>query len=440
MKHPYLNPLSRLLSGFTVTVFLGFLAEPLLVYAGSDDPEQTKFKARPAGEPLPAAENPENLEKRPLKLLSSAALWLEQGNGFFKEKNYPEAFKFYEKAAEKVNEEGKHGLMKIGAIYLEEARLTEAVTCYQKASLKGVAGASEKLKEAVEQLIFKGDKLYRERKVEEAVTWYIQALGYGSEAATERVFDFGVEAGDSHVAKNNRAEALRCYEQAAFCGNKEAKKKLEEMKKALLAKAASERVKPTSEPKLEMKPERPTSRLAIPAIAQGYEAIYERFLEGKLVYRPTEGSDVGMVTLPISALTNPLEGTFDLSRCGDTGKYVSIATGYRKKYKPENASKVEIWLAPRFLIEKEINGSASHFKDIMGQWDAAKAPVGLFFTHTSWDLEEYDYLTTQNWAALSSENFYKKSFVEHHSTSIDFAVYMLAPFSRLVKFHVQFMK
>ena len=105
-----------------------------------------------------------------------------------------------------------------------------------------------------------------------------------------------------------------------------------------------------------------------PAVAEGYEDIYDRFLNGKLIYKPDPNSDEGKVELRIADLEDPLNGTFDLSRCGDTGKYLSIATGYRKGKKPENASKVEIWFAPRFLIEKELNGAAAHFKPIMGNW------------------------------------------------------------------------
>ncbi len=123
--------------------------------------------------------------------------------------------------------------------------------------------------------------------------------------------------------------------------------------------------------------------------------IYERFLKGVLIYRPQEGSDVGMVKLPIVALGNPLEGTFDLSQCGDAGKYLSISTGYRKEKKPENEDKVEIWFAPRFLIEKELKTTAKHFQEIYGNWNE-NAEVGMFWTWWNDDLKYFDYLTTKN--------------------------------------------
>jgi len=127
----------------------------------------------------------------------------------------------------------------------------------------------------------------------------------------------------------------------------------------------------------------------IPLIAEEHEAIYKRFLNGKLVYKPDINSKV---ELRIADLKDPLNGTFDLSRCGNTGNYLSISTGYRKRKKPENASKLEIWFAPRFLIEKELNTTAAHFKPIMGAWNK-EVPVGIFWTWGGWDnLGWYDYL------------------------------------------------
>lgn len=119
--------------------------------------------------------------------------------------------------------------------------------------------------------------------------------------------------------------------------------------------------------------------LAIPEIARGYEDIYRRFVNGKLIYRPTEGSDVGKIELPIAAFSNPLMGTFDLSPCGDTGQYLSISTGYRKEKKQENTNKVEIWFSPRFLIEREVNTLASnhHMRTILPSWGGTRASVGI---------------------------------------------------------------
>lgn len=152
-------------------------------------------------------------------------------------------------------------------------------------------------------------------------------------------------------------------------------------------------------------------QLFIPPLAQGYEKVYENFFNGLLLYKPKRGRDDEIIKLPIRSLSNPLEGTFDLSLFGDMGKYLSISTGYRKGKKPENASKVEIWIVPRFLVERELNTTAAHFKPIIDKWwEQEKAPVGLFWTNGGWDdLSWYDYLTTQSMAEISNNNLYEKS-------------------------------
>ena len=150
-------------------------------------------------------------------------------------------------------------------------------------------------------------------------------------------------------------------------------------------------------------------RLSIPSfplIAHGYEEIYQRFLGGKLIYKPQEGSDVGRIEMPISALQNPLEGMFDLSQCGDTGNYLSIWTGYRKEKRAENANKVEIWIAPRFLIEQELQTTASHFQGIKGNLNAAD--IIFFWTWGEWNnLSDYDFLVIQSMSDFYSDNLYK---------------------------------
>ncbi|MGL4426754.1 MAG: hypothetical protein ACRCUQ_03265 [Alphaproteobacteria bacterium] len=158
------------------------------------------------------------------------------------------------------------------------------------------------------------------------------------------------------------------------------------------------------------------------------EAIYQRFLNGVLIYRPDPNSDVGKVEFRIADFENPLEGTFDFSRCGDTWQYLSISTGYRKKFVFVNKSKVEIFITPRFLVEGNLTGDASYFKSIMNGWNGRQAPVGLMFNWGGWNEmlgeRHYDYLTTESMDQLSNgENFYSKwnsaqptpSVVMHHS-------------------------
>ena len=117
---------------------------------------------------------------------------------------------------------------------------------------------------------------------------------------------------------------------------------------------------------------------------------------------------MGKIELKISDLTNPLEGTFDLSKCGDASKYLSISTGYRKGKKPENSSKLEIWLAPRFMIKKKRETSAKHLQPILDNWTEETAPIGIFWIWGGWgNLSWYDYLTNVSTDNISSKNLYE---------------------------------
>ncbi len=146
------------------------------------------------------------------------------------------------------------------------------------------------------------------------------------------------------------------------------------------------------------------------------EKTYQTFLNGKLVYRPKDGSDEGMIELKISDLKNPLGSSFDLSSCGKTGQYLSIATGYRQGKKDENASKVEVWFTPRFLADIKLTSMAEnhHLRAIIkgGNWDAARAPIGIFWTYGGWNAKDQmgycNYLTVESNDELSSENLLKK--------------------------------
>lgn len=143
--------------------------------------------------------------------------------------------------------------------------------------------------------------------------------------------------------------------------------------------------------------------------------VFNKIYNGKLIYKPDPNSDTEMIILPISGLKHPFQGKFDLSKCGDTGQYISINLGYRKKMNSKNAKKVEIWVAPRFLIKKELNANASHFQPIMDTWQQGQAPVGMFWTWGGWEnLDSYDYLKSSTTDELSKinllENWQKSDF------------------------------
>lgn len=156
-------------------------------------------------------------------------------------------------------------------------------------------------------------------------------------------------------------------------------------------------------------------RSEIPEIARGHEEDYMRFINGKLIYKPNQDNDVGRLEIPFSILSNPLENTFDLSRCGDTWKYISIATGYRKGQKAKNKDKTEVWIVPKFVVEKNLASTAKHLAPIMNKFTS---PVGIFWTWGGWEggdyitsgkMGWYDYLTVQNFDKLSNgENLYEK--------------------------------
>jgi len=159
--------------------------------------------------------------------------------------------------------------------------------------------------------------------------------------------------------------------------------------------------------------------IAIPEIGLGHEEDYLRFINGILIYKPNKDNDLGRIEIPFSSLSNPLEGTFDLSECGDTGQYLSISTGYRKGKKAGNASKVEVWIVSKFVVEREVSSSARHLAPILGSFTS---PLGLFWTSGGWDnMDWYDYLTSSSFEEISSENLYenykKCEGVEFHRIS-----------------------
>jgi hypothetical protein len=120
----------------------------------------------------------------------------------------------------------------------------------------------------------------------------------------------------------------------------------------------------------------------VPSIAAGLEDLFEKFLNMRLVYRPNLDNDIGMVEIPFSSLTNTLTGTFNLAQCDEAGKYLSISTGYRKSKKTANTDKVEIWISPRFFVEKEL-GHIQYYQHMMKQWDQ-EFLAGVFFTFGDW--------------------------------------------------------
>ena len=143
-------------------------------------------------------------------------------------------------------------------------------------------------------------------------------------------------------------------------------------------------------------------------VGQGHDEVFLRFLKGKLIYKPKTDSDEGKIEILFTSFLNPLEGTFDLSRCGDAGKYLSIATGYRKSKLSANKDKIEIWITPKFVMENALSTSATHYGPIMTS-DKWTAPIGIIWTYGNWADNDgrCDYLTNKQFDDISSKNLYE---------------------------------
>lgn len=118
--------------------------------------------------------------------------------------------------------------------------------------------------------------------------------------------------------------------------------------------------------------------IAVPEIARGHEEFYLRFIKGKLTYRLNPDSDVGKIELPFAALTNPLEGTFDLSQCGDAGQYLSISTGSPKQEKSTNSNTRKVWIIPRFMIKKELLDTTQLLRPSLPEWTLPSSLIDMF--------------------------------------------------------------
>lgn len=142
--------------------------------------------------------------------------------------------------------------------------------------------------------------------------------------------------------------------------------------------------------------------MVVPEIVVGHEECYLRFIKGKLIYRPNPVSNVDRIELPFVALANPLEGTFDLSQCGDAGQYLSISTGYRKQQNLASTNKIKVWIAPKFMIEKELLNTTQLLRPALPEWTVPSSLLGIFFTWGAWELTQNNYLIILDMANLSS--------------------------------------
>lgn len=126
-----------------------------------------------------------------------------------------------------------------------------------------------------------------------------------------------------------------------------------------------------------------------------------------MIYKPNKENDIGRIELPIASLLNPLESTFDLSRCGDAGKYLSISIGYRREAtKSANPTKWEVFITPKFLIEGYKTTTAAHYAPICNSsWTA---PFAVIQDYGGWtDINWYWYHVTLSDEKLNTKNLYE---------------------------------
>jgi hypothetical protein len=131
----------------------------------------------------------------------------------------------------------------------------------------------------------------------------------------------------------------------------------------------------------------------IPEIAIEHEEVYQKFLRGKLVYKPNKDNNEGMKEFRISDLANPLSGTFDIRGCGDSDKYLSISTGFRTEKNPANEEKVEVWIVPQFVLQKD-SRSKLYNDFLQAQKTHRGKPFAVLFNLGGWKSDNYDHGVT----------------------------------------------
>jgi len=141
------------------------------------------------------------------------------------------------------------------------------------------------------------------------------------------------------------------------------------------------------------------------------EEIFRIFLEGKLVYKPDPNSDARKKEFRIRDFVNPFGGTFPLSACGETDNFSQFTTDPSVFFAIDDEnSKVNILIAPHFLINRYISTTTNAFTamigTIMGNWDKDK-PVGIFWRWGLFDATDFDYLSSSSLDEISSRNMWE---------------------------------
>jgi len=346
--------------------------------------------------------------------------------------DFTEAFKLFKKSAEKGHADGQH---RLGMLY-EQGRgtgrdLNKALTWYQKAYKKGLFKSgfdgirlSWMMLGEEDAISVQVDKSFRE------LMTYVSVLKEQSSdqvRSSDGQYRLGILNGEGLGTEVNSEEAFHHFEEAVKEGDvgfiedfslgvppviQDVKTRFHGLLRKCVETTcfAAQKLNQNSvikwlESRDQLWQEKGFKFLFIPLIARGYEDIYRQFFTVKLIYRPNPQSDDRKIELLIGGLANPLEGTFDLSRCGDTGKHLSIATGYRKGKKAENANKIEVWIAPRFLINQELGTSATYLAPMMDDWNVNPESIGLLWTWGGADNQHSVYCNSVDMTKNMHQNF-----------------------------------
>ena len=134
------------------------------------------------------------------------------------------------------------------------------------------------------------------------------------------------------------------------------------------------------------------------------EAIYQIFLNGKLVFKPEQNSEEGKIEQLFSNLAHPFNVVFDLSECDNDYQHLKITTSPRSFFEiEERDNQLNILIAPHFLIDKLISTTAKPFKCIMNYWYKDRAPFGIFLRMGDWEESStFLYITTNSIACLTN--------------------------------------
>ncbi len=330
-------------------------------------------------------------------------VWLQLGNLYTKgtssiSANEATAFSWYEKAALAGQADA---IRQVVDYYIDErldlaSQSLESIEWYQKGASMGYERALMELIEAYHNQI--GGLTPTSA---DAMLYVKQGADLGNETALVMLVDHYLTLAAS-------ADHVHYYTHAASKGHKEAQVKLGElyqkgMNVPIDAKAAKEWfLLAANQGDARALTVIQSGVLDAPEFARGYEAIYNRFINGKLLFDNGEGQ---RKEFSFNAFADTLTGEFDLSglryeyenQMYDVNQYLRIKVGVRTT--KENEEKTTIWFTPKFMVDR----LTSHpWKDI-----AWSSDVGVFWSYGQWDLRDFAYLTRLAFDEISSQNLLK---------------------------------